>query len=64
MKDNNTPILGDTKYSNCKKEKRMYLHAYKLKLINPESKKEIIFETKIPKEFNKKMWIVNTNTGW
>ena len=55
MRDNNTPILGDVKYSNAKNEKRMYLHAYRLKLINPKTKKEIIFETNIPKEFNKKI---------
>ena len=55
MRDNNTPILGDVKYSNDKNEKRMYLHAYRLKLINPKTKKEIIFETNIPKEFNKKI---------
>ena len=51
MRENNTPILGDTKYGKGK-EKRMYLHAYKLKLINPKTKKLITFKTNIPEEFN------------
>ena len=50
MKENNTPVLGDSKYG--KKGKRMYLHAYKLELINPKTKKIMKFETEIPKEFN------------
>ena len=52
MKENNTPILGDQKYGFIK-EKRMYLHSYKLELINPITNEKCIFETKIPKEFNK-----------
>lgn len=52
MKENNTPILGDSKYG--KKEKtRMYLHAYKLSIINPINKKNMEFKTNIPNEFNK-----------
>ena len=51
MKENNTPILGDTKYG-INKDKRMYLHAYKLELINPKTKKLMSFETNIPEEFN------------
>ena len=51
MKENGTPILGDSKYGT--KDKRMYLHAYRLKLINPMTKKYMNFQTEIPKEFNK-----------
>lgn len=54
MKENNTPVLGDTKYGKGK-EDRMYLHAYRLELINPKTKKIMIFKTDIPKEFNKIM---------
>ncbi len=52
MKENNTPILGDNKYGiKDKNIKRMYLHAYKLELINPLNKKVISFKTDIPEEF-------------
>lgn len=51
MKENNTPIIGDTKYGIKEKNKRMYLHAYKLELIDPITKKKIKFETNIPNEF-------------
>lgn len=52
MKENKTPIYGDSKYGK-KTKTRMYLHAYKLVLINPKTKKEITFETSIPNEFYK-----------
>ncbi|MBP3635075.1 MAG: RluA family pseudouridine synthase [Bacilli bacterium] len=53
MRENNTPILGDSKYGIKEKStKRMYLHAYKLELMDPITKKIIIFETGIPNEFN------------
>lgn len=52
MKENNTPILGDSKYGKKTKD-RMYLHAYKLKLVDPKTNKLLIFETDIPKEFYK-----------
>lgn len=51
MKENNTPIIGDIKYGIKEKSKRMYLHAYKLELIDPITKKNIKFETDIPNEF-------------
>ena len=51
FKEKNAPILGDSKYGK-KTNKRMYLHAYKLSLINPKTKKIMNFETNIPKEFN------------
>ena len=51
FKDKKTPILGDSKYGK-KSNSRMFLHAYKLSLINPKTKKLMEFETDIPKEFN------------
>ena len=52
MKENKTPIYGDNKYGK-KTKTRMFLHAYKLSLINPKTKKQMTFETSIPDEFNK-----------
>ena len=46
------PILGDKKYGTVDDSKRMMLHANRLELINPITNKKMIFETKIPKEFN------------
>ena len=51
MKENNTPIIGDTKYGIKEKSKRMYLHSYKLEIMDPITKKNIKFETDIPNEF-------------
>ncbi len=52
MKTINNPILGDKKYGNPKNnEKRLYLHANRLKLFHPIIKKEILFEIPIPIEF-------------
>ena len=51
LKDVNLPILGDRKYGikdNCK---RLYLHAYKLVIINPLNNKKMVFETEIPDIF-------------
>lgn len=48
----NHPVLGDFKYGSKVKTKRLMLHAYKLSVINPFTKKEMVFETKTPKEFN------------
>ena len=50
MRENNTPVVGDSKYGN-KNKGRMMLHAYKLELVNPENKKKLIFETNIPNDF-------------
>ena len=48
------PIVGDKKYSeNYKGIKRLMLHASRLVFTDPISKKEMVFETSIPKEFNK-----------
>lgn len=50
----NHPIVGDKKYGDKKdKEQRLYLHANRLKLYYPIIKKDILFETKTPKEFKK-----------
>ena len=49
----NHPIVGDKKYGINDKSTRMYLHAYKLKLIHPISKKEICVEQDIPVDFKK-----------
>ena len=48
------PIVGDKKYSeNYKGIKRLMLHACRLVFTDPISRKEMVFETSIPKEFNK-----------
>ena len=52
MKENNTPILGDSKYGKKIKD-RMYLHAHKLKLVNPKTNNTMTFETDIPDKFKK-----------
>jgi len=52
MKDLGNPIVGDTKYGKKDhKFKRLCLHAYKLIIINPITKKEMEFLSNIPKEF-------------
>ena len=55
MKSINHPIIGDLKYGIKTKEKRMYLHANKLVIINPLTNKKMTFESIIPKEFNKRL---------
>ena len=49
------PLLGDKKYGIKDGEKRLYLHANRLKLYYTKIKKEILFETQTPIEFKKKM---------
>lgn len=50
------PLVGDKKYGEKRnKESRLYLHANRLKIYYPEIKKNLLFETKTPKEFSKKM---------
>ena len=52
MKENKTPILGDLKYGEKNKLiNRLALHAYKLELINPVTKKLLTFEVNMPNEF-------------
>ena len=47
-------VIGDDKYGEPKDPlKRLGLHAYKLKLIHPITKKIMEFKTEIPKEFHK-----------
>ena len=51
MKENKTPILGDLKYGEKSKLiNRLALHEYKLELINPVTKKLLIFEASMPNE--------------
>ena len=48
------PIVGDLKYSSKDKSLgRLGLHAHKLILINPTTKKEMTFEARIPNSFIK-----------
>lgn len=52
MKENKTSILGDLKYGEKSKLiNRLALHAYKLELINPVTKKLLTFEINMPNEF-------------
>lgn len=51
LKEIGHPIIGDVKYGNIKAS-RLYLHAYKLVIINPLNNKEMVFNSSIPKEFN------------
>ena len=50
MKELNHPIVGDKKYG-FGEGKRLYLHAYYLELNHPRTKHKIVFELKLPKEF-------------
>lgn len=50
----NHPIVGDKKYGNDD-EKRLFLHANKLVVYNPLTRKNMTFESKIPKAFNHKL---------
>ena len=52
MKENKTPILGDLKYGEKSKLiNRLALHAYKLELVKPVTKKLLTFEINMPNEF-------------
>lgn len=52
MQDMNHPIIGDKKYGSTKNPlRRVCLHASKLELIHPKTKKVLTFEARIPKEF-------------
>ncbi len=46
-------IVGDKKYGENDKEKRLYLHGYSLTITNPLDKKTYTYTSKIPKQFNK-----------
>lgn len=50
----NHPILGDKKYGKDS-EKRLFLHADLLEIKHPITKKQMIFKSKIPKEFELKI---------
>ena len=53
LKNNGNEIVGDKKYGEKKFDplRRMCLHANYLEITHPVTNKRIIFETKIPKEF-------------
>lgn len=52
MKDIKHPIIGDKKYDSKNNPiNRLGLHANKLVIINPITKKEMTFETNIPRKF-------------
>lgn len=52
MQSINHPIIGDKKYGSKKNPlRRVCLHASKLVLIHPITKKEMVFVSKMPKEF-------------
>jgi tRNA pseudouridine32 synthase/23S rRNA pseudouridine746 synthase/23S rRNA pseudouridine1911/1915/1917 synthase len=50
-KNSGHPILGDKRYGSKNKAKRLYLHAYRLSLKHPYSKKIMDFISPIPEEF-------------
>ena len=50
----NHPILGDKKYGDDK-EKRLFLHASKLEVFNPITRKTMTFTSKVPSIFNSKI---------
>lgn len=48
----NHPIIGDKKYGSTKNPlRRICLHASKLEIIHPITKKKLTFEARIPQEF-------------
>ena len=49
------PIVGDNKYGIKDNEKRLFLHANRLKIYYPVIKKEILFEIATPQDFKKKL---------
>lgn len=52
MQNINHPIIGDKKYGSTKNPlRRICLHAQKLEIIHPISKKVYTFETRHPREF-------------
>lgn len=52
MQNMNHPIIGDKKYGSTKNPlRRICLHASKLEIIHPKTKKIYTFEAKIPREF-------------
>ena len=54
LQDIKHPIVGDKKYSSTNNYlKRLGLHAYKLELNHPITKKKLSFETQLPIEFRK-----------
>ena len=50
------PLIGDSKYGGCK-AKRLYLHANKLVVCDPITKKKLTFISKVPKDFKQMLSI-------
>lgn len=62
LSDIGHPIVGDSKYAmGQKKYKRMYLHAYRLEIINPITNKKMIFESKVSSDFSPLVWYIKDN---
>ena len=56
LSDKGYPIVGDKVYgknSDLDKRSRLMLHASKLELLDPRTKRVISFESELPKEFKK-----------
>ena len=51
MNDIGYPIVGDRKYGKKDGFRRMYLHAYRLSLVLPNTNKLMAFEVDVPKQF-------------
>lgn len=49
------PLLGDSRYGDCKKNGTLYLHAHKLAFIHPVTGKKMSFISPTPNEFHKKI---------
>ena len=52
MNSINCPVVGDKKYALDTRKKHLYLHAYKLTIIHPITRKEMTFEAPLPKYFS------------
>lgn len=47
------PLVGDRKYALDKRNKHLYLHAYKLVIIHPITRKKMTFRAPLPNYFDK-----------
>ena len=53
MKDNDTPIVGDSKYGIKDKSKSMLLYAYYLEFTHPQNKQIVKIELDLPGEYKR-----------
>ncbi len=53
MKSINAPVVGDKKYALDKVNKHLYLHAYKLTIVHPITRREMTFIAPLPTYFSK-----------